>query len=33
VMLKGEIVESAAAETFYGTPEHPYSRALMEAVA
>ncbi|WP_296763195.1 ATP-binding cassette domain-containing protein [Sediminimonas sp.] len=33
VMLKGEVVESAPAETFYGTPEHPYSRALMEAVA
>ncbi|SEK67856.1 peptide/nickel transport system ATP-binding protein/oligopeptide transport system ATP-binding protein [Roseovarius nanhaiticus] len=33
VMLKGEIVEAAPAEDFYGTPSHPYSRALMEAVA
>ena len=32
-MLKGEVVESAPAETFYGTPEHPYSRALMDALA
>ena len=33
VMLKGEVVESAPAETFYGTPDHPYSRALMDALA
>ncbi|MFX0540485.1 ATP-binding cassette domain-containing protein [Roseovarius sp. S4756] len=33
VMLRGEIVEAAPAEDFYGTPSHPYSRALMEAVA
>ena len=33
VMLKGEVVESAPAETFYGMPEHPYSRALLETVA
>jgi ABC-type glutathione transport system ATPase component len=30
VMLNGEIVEDAPAATFYGTPDHPYSRALME---
>jgi ABC-type glutathione transport system ATPase component len=33
VMLGGEIVEDAPAEDFYGTPSHPYSRALMDAVA
>lgn len=33
VMLRGEIVEAAPARDFYGTPSHPYSRALMEAVA
>jgi ABC-type glutathione transport system ATPase component len=33
VMLRGEIVEAAPAADFYGTPSHPYSRALMEAVA
>ncbi|PVA11992.1 ABC transporter ATP-binding protein [Pelagivirga sediminicola] len=33
VMLKGEIVELSPARDFYGTPSHPYSRALMEAVA
>ncbi len=32
VMLKGEIVEAAPTADFYGTPSHPYSRALMEAV-
>ncbi|MFX0546669.1 ATP-binding cassette domain-containing protein [Roseovarius sp. S1116L3] len=32
VMLRGEIVEAAPARDFYGTPSHPYSRALMEAV-
>jgi len=33
VMYKGEIVEDAPSETFYGTPDHPYSRALMSAIA
>jgi len=33
VMYKGEIVEDAPADTFYGKPEHPYSRALMSAIA
>ena len=33
VMLTGEVIESAPAETFYGTPDHPYSRTLMEAMA
>jgi len=33
VMYKGELVEVAPSERFYGTPEHPYSRALLNAVA
>ncbi len=33
VMYRGEIVEDAPSETFYGTPDHPYSRALMSAIA
>jgi ABC-type dipeptide/oligopeptide/nickel transport system ATPase component len=33
VMYKGEIVEDAPSETFYGIPDHPYSRALMSAIA
>lgn len=33
VMLRGEIVESAPAERFYGEPEHDYTKALMEAMA
>ena len=32
VMYRGEFVEVAEAERFYGTPEHPYSRKLMEAI-
>lgn len=31
VMLRGEIVEDSPAERFYGTPDHPYSRALLGA--
>ncbi len=33
VMYKGELVEVAPSERFYGTPEHPYSRSLLSAVA
>jgi ABC-type glutathione transport system ATPase component len=33
VMYKGELVEVAPSERFYGTPEHPYSRSLLTAVA
>jgi ABC-type glutathione transport system ATPase component len=33
VMYRGEIVEDAPSETFYGTPDHAYSRALMSAIA
>ncbi len=33
VMYRGEIVEIAPARRFYGRPEHPYSRRLLEAVA
>lgn len=33
VMYKGEIVELGPSERFYGTPEHPYSRNLLRAVA
>jgi len=33
VMYKGEIVEDAPSETFYGTPGHPYSRSLLSAIA
>jgi ABC-type glutathione transport system ATPase component len=33
VMLRGEIVEIAAARRFYERPEHPYSRRLLEAIA
>ncbi|MCC5970149.1 MAG: ABC transporter ATP-binding protein [Pararhodobacter sp.] len=31
VMLRGEIVEDGPSARFYGTPEHPYSRALLGA--
>jgi ABC-type glutathione transport system ATPase component len=33
VMYRGELVEVAPSERFYGTPEHPYSRSLLRAVA
>jgi ABC-type glutathione transport system ATPase component len=33
VMYKGELVEVAPSARFYGTPEHPYSRSLLGAVA
>jgi len=32
VMYLGRIVESAASETLFTTPQHPYTRALMEAI-
>ena len=33
VMYRGEIVEIAPVERFYGTPDHPYSRRLLQAVS
>lgn len=32
VMYKGELVEVAASERFYGEPDHPYSRSLLAAI-
>ncbi|MGE4328263.1 MAG: glutathione ABC transporter ATP-binding protein GsiA, partial [Pseudodonghicola sp.] len=32
VMYHGAFVEVADAARFYGVPEHPYSRKLMEAI-
>jgi len=32
VMYLGRLVELAPAETLFGTPRHPYTRALMEAI-
>ncbi len=32
VMYRGELVEVAPAERFYGEPEHPYSRGLLAAI-
>jgi ABC-type glutathione transport system ATPase component len=33
VMYRGEIVEIAPSERFYGMPHHPYSRNLLQAIA
>lgn len=33
VMYRGEIVEDAPSERFYGTPDHPYSQMLMSGLA
>ncbi len=33
VMYKGEFVEVASSERFYGQPDHPYSRSLLAAIA
>ena len=30
VMYHGEVVESAVVDEFYGRPQHPYSRVLLE---
>ncbi len=30
VMYRGEVVESAVVDEFYGRPQHPYSRVLLE---
>ena len=32
VMYRGELVEVAPARSFYGRPEHPYSRQLLAAI-
>lgn len=32
VMLRGEVVETGDCETVFGRPEHPYTRALIEAI-
>ena len=32
-MYRGELVEVAPAQRFYGEPEHSYSRSLLAAIA
>ncbi len=32
VMMAGEIVESSPVQTFYGSPNHPYSRLLVDSI-